>query len=237
MVDRFLRASNASVYPKTSITGLEISPGGGRCIGVRTSDNVIFADDVIIAAGLGSTPLLPWTGLVPRRGQLIITDRMAGNLSLPDFMLTSSYLLEKREAHGHGQLEKQQPSGNALVIDRLATGQFLLGSTREADGNASHTEFDVVRKLLQAALQYVPAIAELNVIRVFAGIRAATKDGIPIVGAVADMSGLWVATGFEGDGICLAPLVGRELTKQVLGEPCLPAFNRLSPRRFDGLAS
>jgi glycine/D-amino acid oxidase-like deaminating enzyme len=52
-------------------------------------------------------------------------------------------------------------------------------------------------------------LAQLRVIRVFAGVRAATRDGLPIVGRVGGADNVWIATGFEGDGICLGPLMGR----------------------------
>jgi len=42
-----------------------------------------------------------------------------------------------------------------------------------------------------------------------------------------------VATGFEGDGICLGPLVGREIARLVAGETTELDLTPFAPGRFE----
>lgn len=233
VVHHFLQGCDATVRRRTAVTRLELQPDSNRCIGVQTVDGLISADDVVIAAGLGSSRLVAGLDLHAQRGQLMITDRseMAGNF--PGAIFFASYLLVKAGlAHGEA-LIPGRPEGGALVIDPLSTGQFLIGSTRESSDDPSHTEFAAIQHILRQAIDFVPALSDLNVLRVFAGVRARTSDDLPIVGRVPGRDGLWVATGFAGDGICLAPLVGRELGNMMTDNEALKDFDSLSPARLD----
>jgi glycine/D-amino acid oxidase-like deaminating enzyme len=55
--------------------------------------------------------------------------------------------------------------------------------------------------MLARALEYMPGLAELSVIRTWTGFRAATPDNLPIIGPVPDRRGVYLATGHEGLGI------------------------------------
>lgn len=232
VVKRFLDACDANVIRRTAVTGLQIATGSGRCTGVRVGDDLITADDVVVAAGLGSTQLVVGIDIKPQRGQLVVTDRSTLNARFPGPLFFASYLAAKSGNAESDDLQTGVPSGAALVIDPLRSGQFLIGSTREDSDDVGHTEFLAVQHILKQSIRFVPGLAEVDVIRVFAGIRARPSDGFPIVGAVPGADGLWIATGFAGDGICLAPLVGRELGRLIAGGEMLAEFDDLSPSRF-----
>jgi glycine oxidase len=53
-----------------------------------------------------------------------------------------------------------------------------------------------------------PAIALSAVRRSWAGLRPVTPDGLPILGADPQVSGLWYATGHGRNGILLAGITG-----------------------------
>jgi len=237
VVHHFLQGCDATVRRRTAVTGLELQPDSSRCIGVKTADGLISADDVVIAAGLGSSRLVTGLDLHAQRGQLMITDRseMAGNF--PGALFFASYLVVKAGLAHDESLVPGRPEGGALVIDPLCTGQFLIGSTRESSDDPSHTEFAAIQHILRQAIEFVPALSDLNILRVFAGIRAKTSDGLPVVGQIPASDGLWVATGFAGDGICLAPLVGRELGNMMAGKKSLRDFDSLSPARLGAVAA
>lgn len=237
VVERFLKACDAKVIRRAAVTGLEVAAGNDSCTGIRVGDDLIAADDVVVAAGLGSTELIVGVEIKPQRGQLIVTDRSVLNAYFPGPLFFASYLAAKSGNADSNSLPPGAPGGGALVIDPLHTGQFLIGSTREDSDDAGHTEFLAVRHILQQSVRYVPGLAEVDVIRVFAGIRARTSDGLPVVGAVPGTDGLWIATGFAGDGICLAPLVGRELSKLIAGGEMLAEFHDCSPSRFSTIGA
>ena len=190
---------------------------------------------MIVAAGPGSSRLLADVNLRPQRGQLIITDKSDVPAYFPGTLCFANYLVAKSNPVSAETPPLKSTGGRALVINPLHTDQFLVGSTRIDGGDPSYTEFDAAQHILSQAIKYIPRLVELDVIRVFTGIRAKTIDGSPVVGEMPGTRGLWVATGFDGDGICLAPIVGRELGKLMMGEDCLPEFSRLSPARLNSL--
>ena len=59
----------------------------------------------------------------------------------------------------------------------------------------------------------MPALAQVNIIRTFAGLRPYTPDGLPILGPLAELPGLIMAAGHEGDGIALAPVTGKKVAE------------------------
>jgi len=228
VVHHFLQGCDATVRRNTVVTGLEVQDGSDRCVGVRTTDGVISADDVVVAAGLGSSRLIPEIDIHAQRGQLMVTERSEMASTFPGALFFASYLAVKA-----GLVDDESlAGGGALVIDPLSTGQLLIGSTREDSDDSTHTEFASVQRILKQAVDYMPALSDLNVLRVFAGIRARTSDGLPFVGRIPATDGLWVATGFAGDGICLGPLVGRELANMMAEKNTLVAFDSLSPARL-----
>jgi len=232
VVQHFLVNCDATIRRNTAVTGLEIQAGSNRCVGIKTPDGVIAADDVVVAAGLGSSKLIPQIDTHAQRGQLIITERSDINDMFPGALFFASYLAAKAGLVGEALSTAEGPDGAALVIDPLSSGQLLIGSTREASDDPAYTEFSAVQHILKQAIDYVPALDRLNVIRVFAGIRARTSDGLPVVGQVPASDGLWVATGLAGDGICLAPLVGRELANMMTGKNTFADFESLNPERL-----
>jgi glycine/D-amino acid oxidase-like deaminating enzyme len=145
---------------------------------------------------------------------------------LPGSLTSAAYLRDKSE---RGVDLDRAP----VVIDPLRTGQLLIGSSREDNGTSEHTDFATVRRILSAGVACWPALAQRRVIRVFAGVRTASADGMPIVGPKPDAPNLIFATGFEGDGICLAPVIGREVARLVTGKPVMRELAALSPDRFE----
>ncbi|HEY3887087.1 MAG TPA: FAD-dependent oxidoreductase [Caulobacteraceae bacterium] len=64
-----------------------------------------------------------------------------------------------------------------------------------------------------------------------AGVRAATPDGLPLVGASA-RPGVWLATGARRNGWLLAPLVARMLAAYLSDRDPGPYAGLVAPRRF-----
>ena len=63
------------------------------------------------------------------------------------------------------------------------------------------------------ARRILPALANVNIIRTFAGLRPYTPNGLPILGPLPDLPGLIMAAGHEGDGIALAPITGKKVAE------------------------
>lgn len=228
VVDRLLKVSGAAVVRNTPVQRLAMS--GGRVVGVVTAAGTVVADRVVIAAGLGSRHLAGLQDvLVPRKGQLIVTDRASlQGAALRGPLMSAGYLAAKRRM-------VLSHSSTSLVIDPLTTGQFLIGSSRETGFEDRQTDIHTVSTLLREALDVYPALAQRRVIRTFAGVRIGTSDGLPLVGLHPSFPGLLIATGMEGDGICLAPVVGQSIAAMVLGQASPADVSMLDPARLGPL--
>ena len=80
----------------------------------------------------------------------------------------------------------------------------------------------------------MPGLARLNGIRAWTGFRAASPDGLPLVGQHPQRQGLWLAVGHEGLGVTTAPATADLLIAQLFDEtPPLPTQPYL-PQRFLG---
>ncbi|HEX5698836.1 MAG TPA: FAD-binding oxidoreductase [Rhodoferax sp.] len=219
--------SCANVVPMRHTPVLDLVLSNNRVIGVETAAGRILADAVVLAAGIESTSFLGLDKvMIPRKGQLIVTDRAAfGYAVLPGPLMSASYLASK-----HTPTARQ--SSVSLVIDPLRTGQFLLGSSRETGITDRQTDIRTVSTILREAIDVYPPLARQRVIRTFAGIRATTEDGLPIVGRHPELDGLILATAMQGDGICLGPLVGAAVARWTLGQDSAQDLGALSPTRF-----
>lgn len=201
---------------------------GAQSVALQLASGVVRARRVIAALGTGTPALFPDLPVRPRAGQLFVTDRGRPG-ALPGALTAASYLIAKT-------VDSAPLPEPPVVIDPLATGQFLIGSSRDDHGDATRVDFTTMLALVRRAASVWPALGQRRLIRAFAGVRAATSDGLPIVGAVPGMNGVLVATGFEGDGICLSALIGREVAAMALGRApsaeVAADLAALSPARF-----
>lgn len=234
VVDDLLRHSRATLRRPTRVDGIVVD--GGRAVGVATEAGEFRADKVVLAAGLGSGPLAEPLGLDltirPRKGQLAVTERRAP-FRLHGSLISARYLLSKgsQKIEG-GESAIWQRYRFGTVIAPLDTGQLLIGATREDGRGETAVDHQALSGILGEAVRLYPPAAEGRLLRAFAGLRAAVSDGLPILGPHPDIAGLWLATGFEGDGIGLGPMVGNLVHKMVAGEDLGEDISPLAPRRF-----
>lgn len=225
ITERLLHTSRVSIRRNAPVS--EIVMRGGRVGGVAIRDELLAADAVLVAAGIGSTPLLGLGEiLIPRKGQMVVTDRAStAGPAIDGHLMAASYLAAKR-----GIVRDNAHIG--LVIDPLMTGQFLIGGSREDHRSDHTTDALTIAAILREALDLYPPLAGRRVLRSFAGVRTASRDGLPIVGLHPHREGIVIATGFEGDGICLGPFMGACAARLLLGEKPAADLSALAPQRF-----
>ena len=111
------------------------------------------------------------------------------------------------------------------------TGGLTLGATMQAGAGDLAVEADQVAGLLEAGAQLFPAVGEARAVA-RTGVRAATPDGLPMVGR-GRHHGVLLAVGARRNGWLLAPLVARIITACVTEGELGPYAARLDPGRFD----
>lgn len=157
---------------------------------VRTGEGLVRADVIVNAAGTGAGRLTRGLPIVPRKGHLVITDRAPGFCRHQ--IVEMGYL---KSAH-HMTAESR-----AFNVQPRATGQVLIGSSRELVGWDRSVNHRLVAAMLSRAQHFMPALSKLPAIRIWTGFRPATPDKLPLIGRWEPTPGLWIAAGHEGLGI------------------------------------
>lgn len=230
LVNRLLAASGVTVRRGCTVDGLVVGHQSGSVNALTTSHGKIGLDLVVLAAGGGSAQLLGLDAVLRgRKGQLLVTERAPEiNAGMPGSLMSCRYLISKDSTDARME-ETQRRFG--LVVDPLRTGQFLIGGTRE-ETEIGGTDIDAVRRLLIEAVELVPQMERVRLLRTFSGIRTATIDGRPLIGRVPGFDNMLLATGFEGDGICLGPLAGKMMSQLALGRKTTIDLAAFDPARF-----
>jgi glycine/D-amino acid oxidase-like deaminating enzyme len=93
----------------------------------------------------------------------------------------------------------------------------LIGSSRELIGWQEGVNRRVLRRMLERAVRFMPALARLAVVRTWTGFRPATPDKLPLIGRWDPVDGLWIAAGHEGLGITTSLGTAKLVADLILG--------------------
>ena len=85
--------------------------------------------------------------------------------------------------------------------------------------------------MLDRAQHFMPALADLSVVRTWTGFRPAASDGLPLIGPWSGTAGLWIAAGHEGLGITSAVGTAKLLADLIAGRPTTIDAAPYSPNR------
>ncbi|MGI9169510.1 MAG: NAD(P)/FAD-dependent oxidoreductase, partial [Caulobacteraceae bacterium] len=110
-------------------------------------------------------------------------------------------------------------------------GGALIGSTMEAGRSDRTVDAAQVAGLRAMAAGAAPIFAAAP-LEARAGVRAATPDGLPVVG-MSRTPGVWLAAGARRNGWLLAPLIARALVEALVEGRNSPATRAFDPSRFD----
>ncbi len=205
----------------------------GAAVTSVSASNVTLADGtrisaahVIVANGLGARQLAPTLPLQPKKGHLLITDRYPALIRHQ--LLELGYIKSAHHATGTSVAFNAQPR---------PTGQLLIGSSRQFDTTDPAVEMPVLARMLQRAARYLPVLPTLNGIRAWTGFRAASPDGLPLIGPAGDFApGVWLAVGHEGLGVttslATAKLLAAQITAQVIATTVPMPLAPYLPARF-----
>jgi D-hydroxyproline dehydrogenase subunit beta len=179
------------------------------------------APHIVLAAGTGAQTLLPDLPLQPKKGHIAITDRYPGFVNHQ--LVELGYIKSAHAASGDSVAFNLQPR---------PTGQVLIGSSRQFDTVDMAVEPDMLARMLRHAAAFTPALGQLDVLRCWTGLRAATPDGLPLIGPSKARRGLWLATGHEGLGITTSLATAQLLAAQMQGESSRIPYQPYLPHRF-----
>lgn len=114
-------------------------------------------------------------------------------------------------------------------------GTLLVGATMEDVGFDERTTAAGVRGLIEAACEIIPEAGSAGFLGARAGLRPASTDMRPIIGASRVVKNLMYATAHHRNGILLAPLTAALVADAMLDDRLDPALETIGPQRFGEL--
>jgi glycine oxidase len=216
------RALTAAVLAAAASAGVAIRPGtevvslaldGKKCTGVKTSiGETISAGQVVLAAGCWSSQIegaAPHAPTLPVRGQMAALRNCGAPLR---HVLRSA--------------------GGYLVPRGTGSPQtVVVGSTLENAGYEKRVTSGGMEKILAAANELAPALAQAEIMETWSGLRPGTPDQLPILGP-AEIDGLVYATGHYRNGILLAPITAKIVGEWVSDGRTSADWEAFRPLRF-----
>ncbi len=195
---------------------------------VRVADSMIETQNgrvlnaglIVLATGALATRLLPDLEVHPRKGHLVITDRYPGFLRHQ--LIELGYLKSAHSTTSDSCAFNAQPR---------VTGQILIGSSRQYGVEDPHIDDKMLARMLKRAVEYMPRLRGLSVIRSWTGFRAATPDKLPLIGRHSNFRTVYLATGHEGLGISTSLASARLLADEILNRPSEISRDPYQPSR------
>jgi glycine oxidase len=104
-----------------------------------------------------------------------------------------------------------------------SAGRAIIGATIEDAGFDKTIHPSDIARLRSLATALLPRLAEAPQLEAWAGLRPATPDGLPLLGALPTQPNHFIATGHYRDGILLAPATAHVMAQLLSGE--VPSIN------------
>lgn len=192
----------------------EITVEDGSVAGVVTAAGErVVADSVVVAGGA-------WTGafesqlgvqipVEPQRGQIAHLDVPGAN--------TGNWPILAGQGH---------------YIVPWDNGQVAVGATNEDAGFDARRTVAGVHEILEATLGLAPGLADAELREVRVGLRPIVPDGMPVLGSVPTVDGVFLATGHGPTGLLLGPYSGKVVSSLVRGEEVAVSMEPFSITRF-----
>ncbi len=204
--------------PVLSVDAAAPNPAAASGVVIQTPTGPIAAARFVNCAGAWAEspalgPLPPGHPAIrPAKGQMA-TVRMRGNATLGHVLRAPEIYLVPR-----------------------GDGRIAVGATVESAGFDKSVEPHAIARLLRAAAQLWPPIADAEILETWAGLRPNSSDELPLIGPTTNSGApsrasspareaqtpttpqTWIAAGHFRNGILLAPATARLLSQLIRGE-------------------
>ena len=200
---RLLRAVRA-LMEQLNITVVEhaevisLLKSGERVSGVACADGQrVEADQVLLASG-------SWCGeLAAQMG-----------FELPVQPVKGQIVLLKGEP---GLMHSIVKHDDVYFVPRV-DGRILVGASMEYVGFEPGNTDAVIERLMKSMCKIAPGLKDLEVEQKWMGFRPGSPDGMPFLGPVESIPGLWIASGHYRNGVALAPITAEIMSRWIAGD-------------------
>jgi D-amino-acid dehydrogenase len=207
-----LARQDVPVSWRTTVTGFLRK--GKEIKAIHCGNESFYADEFVIAAGVGSAPLARILGLnipvIPGKGY-------STDLPAPGNPLGIPLILSEAKA----------------ALNPL-DGRIRIGSGMEFNGRHGLIRTRRIQAMLDrtgAALPFLD-IPPLSRLQIHEGFRPLSPDGLPFLGRTAAFRNLLIATGHAMMGMSLGPVSGKLISDQICGNDTGIGLSLVHPDRY-----
>lgn len=200
------RANGARIFTQTRVLGFQNQ--GAAVTGVKTAIGIIEADIVVLAAGTGTAKLTEMLEApVPIEASPAIFIRYKSPLNLVQTLISSS------------EMEVRQSADGTL----LAAEDYL-------DDALENQPAAIALRTAKAIQNELHGVAHLATEVACVGFRPIPADGIPIIGYLPKIAGVYVCA--MHPGVTLAAIVGHLASEEIMDGEQSSALDPCRPKRF-----
>ncbi|EOD01741.1 NAD(P)/FAD-dependent oxidoreductase [Caldisalinibacter kiritimatiensis] len=217
MTDAYAKAAKrlgVKIYTYTEVIGIKVK--NNKIYGVKTNKGFISTRIVINAAGGYSKQIGKMVGIdlpvYSERHQILVTEPVKP-IQGPMVISFSLNIYCQQTPHG------------SFIMGR--------GDSNEPKDLRVTSSWNFMEQMTTTAINLLPPLGELRIIRQWAGLYNITPDKHPILGPVKEVDGFYLAIGFSGHGFMLAPMTGLLLAEQIIGEKTTIPIDKLDKDRFE----
>ena len=206
-----VRATSIDLRPNTPVLSTRTID---NAIEIHTPTGILHAARFVDCTGAwaSATSHLPNIQVVPKKGQML-------SVSLPPSLPL--------------QLVVRTP--DIYIVPRTSgpnAGRAIIGATIEDAGFDKTVHPSDIARLRSLAAALLPPLADAPQLEAWAGLRPATPDGLPLLGALPNQPNHLLATGHYRDGILLAPATAHVMAQLLSGEAPSIDLTPFSPARI-----
>lgn len=211
---RAAQTMGAKVFEGVQNVSLTANSSGIQ--GVETSIGRLTCKHVVVAAGLQGGEMLKQVGL-----------------NLPTLPVKGEIAAIQYAKHDADYRPDKTVYADNVYIVPKANGEVWIGATSFPGRSDRDVTVGGIQKLLASAAGWVPGIQQAQFIRAWAGVRPATPDGLPYLGAYKSIPGLYAAFGHYRNGILLSAITGSLMADLIAGHSSEElGIDELSPERL-----
>ncbi|HTV05885.1 MAG TPA: FAD-dependent oxidoreductase [Acidobacteriaceae bacterium] len=203
-----VKKAGITLLEQTSVTSVELRADK---VQVHTSAGDFTADEFVNACGAWASDL-SGIHITPRKGQL--------------------FLAQHPHLYADQHLTAAVRTPHIYLIPRPEK-RVLVGATVENSGFDKSIDPDVIESLRNSAADLWPPVRDAYVVDTWSGLRPASPDSLPVIGAKAPHH--WLALGHFRNGILLAPGTARLLRQMIFDEPLSIDPHHFAPARFSAM--
>ena len=208
---------HGGVEIRAGCSATSITRQGSTCTGLTAHGESIIAKMVVVAAGCHSANLA---------GENMVENSWHSRYAPTRPIRGQMLALHSPEL----DLRRVLRSERGYLVPRHA-GRIVAGSTVEDVGFDKNITAGAVKELLESAWKAIPAISELNIQSIDAGLRPGSRDNQPVLGKT-EIEGLYIASGHYRSGVLLTPITTYSMTNMIAGEDYSDLLNYFSINRF-----